>query len=314
MTHDLIIVGAGPAGLTASIYASRYRLSNLVIGKLLGGEITLASSVENFPGILAISGLELAQKMGEQVKHLGAEIKLETVGRIEKPEDTGFRVLTEEGHTYEGRTLIVATGSERRKLGIPGEAGYTGRGVSYCTTCDAPFFRDKTVVLVGGSDAAVSGAVHTAEFATKVYIVYRSEKLRAEPIWVEQSLGNPKVDVIYNTNLREIKGDGTKVTGVVLDSSYQGKSELSTDGVFIEIGGVPGTSLLTPLGVELDEAGYVKVSPEMETNIVGLFAAGDFTTASRALQQMITACAQGATAAASVYKLLKKEKAPRIFG
>lgn len=310
---DLVIIGSGPAGLTASIYASRYRLSNLVIGKLLGGEITLASSVENFPGFRAISGIELAEKMGEQVKELGAQIINGTAGRIEKIKD-GFRIVTEEGETYEGRTLVVATGSERRKLGVLGEVDYVGRGVSYCTTCDAPFFREKTVALIGGSDAAVSGAVHTAEFAKKVYIIYRGDKLRAEPIWIEQALGNPKVEAIYKTNLKEIKGDGTRVTGVTLDNPYQGKTEISLDGVFIEIGGVPGTSLLVPLGVELDETGYVKVTSEMETNIKGLFAAGDFTTAAKALQQMITACAHGATAAASAYKFLKKEKAPRILG
>lgn len=311
--YDLIIVGSGPAGLTASIYVSRYRLSNLVIGKLLGGEINLASSVENFPGFLAIPGAELAQKMEEQVKKLGAEMKMETVGRIEKA-DGGFRVITEEGASYEGRVLIVATGSERRKLGIPGEAEYTGKGVSYCTTCDAPFFREKIVALIGGSDAAVSGAIHTASFAKKVYIIYRGEELRAQPIWVEQALDNPKIEVIYKTNLREIKGDGSKVTGVVLDNPYQGEEDFPLDGVFVEIGGVLGTSLLAPLGVKLDEAGYVIVTPEMETNIKGLFAAGDFTTASLPLQQLITACAQGATAAASAYKLLKQEKAPRIFG
>ena len=312
--HDLIIIGSGPAGLTASIYASRYKLSNLVIGKLLGGEITLASSVENFPGFIAISGVDLTQKMSEQVTHLGAEIKAETVGRIEKLDGGGFKVITEEKGNYETKTLIVATGSERRKLGVSGEAEYIGKGVSYCTTCDAPFFREKTVALIGGSDAAVSGAVHTAEFAKKIYIIYRGEELRAEPIWSEQVKKNPKIEAIYTTNLKEIKGDGTKVTGVTLDNPYNGSTELVLDGVFIEIGGVPGTSLLTPLGVELDGAGYVKVTPEMETNIKGLFAAGDFTTASAALQQMITACAQGAAAAASSYKLLKQEKAPRIFG
>lgn len=311
--YDLIIIGSGPAGLTASIYASRYRLSNLVIGKLLGGEITLASSVENFPGFIAIPGVELAQKMGEQVKRLGAEIKSETAGRMEKL-DGGFKVITEEGGSYGGKTVIVATGSERRKLGIPGEAEYTGKGVSYCTTCDAPFFREKTVALIGGSDAAVSGAVHAAEFAKKVYVIYRGEELRAEPIWTEQALKNPKIEAVYNTNLKEIKGNEGKVASVVLDNPYQGKEELPVDGVFIEIGGVPGTSLLASLDVELDEAGYVKVKPDMETNIKGLFAAGDFTTASAALQQMITACAQGATAAASTYKLLKKENAPRILG
>lgn len=311
--YDLIIVGVGPAGCTASIYASRYKLSHLVIGQKVGGSIILASNVENFPGFKSISGLELGEKMLEQVKYLGAEVVLKIVGRIEKI-DGGFKVVTEDNTQYQAKTLIVATGTERRKLNVPGEEKYLGRGVSYCTACDAPFFREKTVALIGGSDAAVSGAVHTAEFAKKVYIVYRREQLRAEPIWTEQALANPKIEVIYKTNLKEIKGDGIKVTGVILDNPYEGSNELLLDGIFIEIGGVPGTVLLIPLGIEIDQGGYVKVNEWMETNIPSLFAAGDLTTASYVLTQAITACAQGASAAAAAFKFLKGQKAPQILG
>lgn len=311
--YDLIIIGIGPAGCTASIYASRYRLPHVVIGQSVGGTIALASNVENFPGFNSISGLELGQKMVEQVKYLGAEVISKTAGRIEKTE-AGFKVTTEDGSQYEAKTLIVATGTERRKLNIPGEREYLGKGVSYCTACDAPFFREKTVALVGGSDAAVSGAVHAAQFAKKVYIIYRGQALRAEPIWLEEAKKDPKIEPIYKTNLKEIKGDGAKVTGVVLDNPHQGNNALPLDGVFIEIGGVPGTSLLVPLGVELDKTGFVKVNERMETNIDGLFAAGDFTTTSIVLQQAITACAQGATAAASAFKCLTGQKAPQILG
>lgn len=311
--YDLIIIGVGPAGLMASIYASRYRLPHLVIGQNLGGTLALASKVENFPGFNSISGLELGEKMLTQVKYLGAEVILKTVGRIEK-KNTGFKVLTEDNTEYEAKTLIVATGTERRKLNIPGEKEYLGKGISYCTACDAPFFREKTVALIGGSDAAVSGAVHTAQFAQKVYIIYRGETLRAEPLWLEEAQKNPKITPIFKTNLKEIKGDGTKVTGAILDNPFQGSDFLPLDGVFIEIGGVPGTSLLIPLGVAVDKAGFVKVNEGMETNIPGLFAAGDFTTTSYVLQQAITACAQGATASASAFKFLKGQKAPQILG
>lgn len=322
MIYDLIIIGSGPAGLTASIYGSRYRLSHLVIGKLLGGTITLASKVENYPGFTSISGVELAQKMAEQVKSLGAEIIMETVGRVEKIGDggglpagrQGFRVFEENGELWEGKTLIVASGSERRKLGAPGENEYLGKGVSYCTTCDAPFFKGKTVVIVGGSDAAVSGAIHTAEYGSLVYIIYRRESLRAEPVWSEQALKNPKIKVIYKTNILEIIGDGTKVTGVKLDNPFNNSHELTTDGVFIEIGGVPGTSLVVPLGVELDQTGFVKVGEDMSTNIPGLFVAGDITDKAQVLVQMTTACAQGAIAAASAYKYLKGQKPAQILG
>lgn len=316
MIYDLIIIGSGPAGLTASIYASRYKLSNLVVGKLLGGTITWAHKVENFPGYTSISGIELGQKMGEQAKGLGAEILMEDIARVEVSGGTEkhFKLTTESNKEFESRALIVTTGTERKKLEVPGEKEYLGRGVSYCTNCDAPFFKDKTIALVGGSNAAVGGAVHAAEFAQKVYIIYRKEELRAEPIWVEEAKGNPKIEIIYNTNVTEIIGDSSRVTGVKLDCPYQGKEAITLDGVFVEIGGVPASSYLVPLGVELDENNYVKVNEKMETNLPGLFAAGDVTTHSLIMSQAITASADGAIAAGYAYKYLKGQKAPKITG
>lgn len=307
MLLDLIVIGAGPAGLTASIYASRYKLSNLVIGKVLGGAITLAHKVENFPGFTSISGLKLAQKMAAQVKALGGKIITDEVEKIAKTEN-GFKVATQSGKQYESKTLIVATGTERRKLDIPGEEKYLGKGVSYCTTCDAAFFRDKVVALIGGSNAAVGGAIHAANFAKKVFIIYRRDQLRAEPMWVQEALANPKIEVIYNTNITEILGDGTKVTGVKLDKPYQSSSTLNLDGVFIEIGGVPLSNLLKILHVKIDEAGFVDVDKEMKTNVEGLFVAGDFTDESEVLKQAITACGQGAVAAYSAFKYLNRKK------
>lgn len=306
--YDLIIIGGGPAGFTASIYGSRYRVKNLVLGKLKGGTIGLANRVENYPGFASISGLELMKKIEEHAKGLGAEVVYDSVQGIKK-EGEVFKVFTELGKEYEAKSLILATGTERRKLGITGEEEFLGRGVSYCTTCDAVFYQDKTVALVGGADAAVSGAVHTAEYAKKVYIIYRKEELRAEPIWVEQALGNPKIEVIYKTNVVEIKG-GEAVTGVVLDQPYKGSKELALEGVFIEIGGVPGTSLAKAMGVELNETGYVKVDKAMKTNLKGVFAAGDMTDFLPRFQQMITAQGMGAIAAASAYEYLKQETAP----
>jgi thioredoxin reductase (NADPH) len=318
-TYDVIIIGIGPAGLTASIYASRYKLSNLVIGKTLAGELSHAKRVENYPGFISISGIELGQKWQEQAEKLGADILIKEVGRIDKlkEEKARFLVTINKDESYKARALIVATGSERRRLNIPGEKEYMGKGVTYCTTCDSPFFKDKTVVLVGGSDSAVSGAIHTAQYAKKTIIIYRGEKLRAEPIWLEewQKLEQQdKGEVIYNTNILEIIGDNTKVTAVKLDNPYQGKNILKTDGVFVEIGGVPGTTLVQPLGVDIDEAGYVKVEDTMETNIHGLFCAGDMITKSKVIKQATIAMGQGARAAASAFKFLKKESAPQIRG
>jgi thioredoxin reductase (NADPH) len=317
--YDLIIVGAGPAGLIASIYASRYKLNNLVIGKVLGGELSLASKVENYPGIISLSGLELNQKIAQQVEMLGGKILYKEVGRIEK-KDGGFLVVINDQERYEAKALIVATGSERRRLNVPGEKELTGRGVSYCTTCDAPFYKGKTVALVGGSDAAVTGAIHAAEFASQIYIIYRGEQLRAEPMWldqVKQLMNAGKVKVIYKTNITQIfpkVGNGV-VGSVKLDNPYNGKDTLPVDGVFIEIGGVPGTTLVQPLGIELDETGHVKVSEKMETNIAGLFCAGDMVDRANAtMKQAITAMAFGAIAAASAFKYLKGQQAPQIRG
>lgn len=303
--YDVLIIGAGPAGLTASIYASRYKISNVVVGKLLGGTITYAHKVENFPGFVSISGVELANKMAEQVRGLGTEILIENVREIEKNGGT-FKVKTESGKEFEAKTLIVTCGTERRKLDVPGEKEYIGRGVSYCVTCDAPFFKDKTVALIGGSNAACSGATYIAGYASKVYLIYRKDKLRAEPTWVDEVLRNQKIEVIYNTNVTEIIGDGSKVTSLALGSPYHSSDKLEVSGVFVEIGGIPLNDLLIPLKVELDENGYVKVSEKMETNITGLFAAGDLTTHSLVLQQLIIACADGAVAASSVFEYLKK--------
>jgi len=216
--EDLIIIGAGPAGLTASIYASRYRIKNLVIGSQLGGAMALASAVENYPGFERISGLELAQKMAQQVKVLGAEIINNSVVKIQnsirQPADkiqsasrrTKFKIITEGEKEYQARAIILATGTRRRELGVPGEKEYLGRGVSYCATCDAAFFRDKVVAVVGGANAAVMSADHLARFAKKVYLIYRRKPLRAEPIWVERVEKNPKIEIIYNTNIVRILG------------------------------------------------------------------------------------------------------------
>ncbi len=329
--YDLIIIGSGPAGLTAGIYASRYQLKTLVIGKILGGTITHAAKMCNYPGFEAISGIKWGEIVANQYKKLGGELILGEVKKIIKEEN--FKVISEGDKEYEGKAIIIATGSERKELGIPGEKEYLGHGVSYCTTCDAPFFREKTVAVIGGADAAVTGAIYLANFAKKVYIIYRRDKLRAEPMWVEEALRNTKIEVIYNTNLTRILGEEELLTvgefkiqnskannelkvvkAVELDREYQGNKILFLDGVFIEIGGVPTVALAQALGVELDEEGFIKVNEWLATNISGVFAAGDITSTGKKMQQVIIACGEGAKAAASVFKYLKGQKAPKILG
>lgn len=309
MLYDLIIIGVGPAGLSASIYASRYHIKHLVFGSQLGGAMSLASAVENYPGFKRISGMKLAQKMADQVKELGGKIKLVEVRGIKKTAE-GFSVLTgdkEREEKNEAKTIILATGMERRKLGVLGEEEYQGRGVSYCATCDATFFREKTVAVIGGANAAVMSALHLSEFAKNVYLIYRGKALRAEPMWSERAEKHPKIEILYETNVKKILGNDDKVTGVELDKSYKGSKHLTVDGVFIEIGGVPGTQLVKPLGVELDEGEFVKVAPDMSTNVAGFFAAGDIANVYGEFQQIVIACAEGAMAALSVFKYLKKE-------
>lgn len=320
-TYDLLIIGSGPAGFTASIYASRYKLTNLILGKKAGGTIGLASKVCNFPGYEEISGLELMAIIEKQVKNLGAEVVYDPAVGVKKGKV--FEVLTKQNKSFKARGIVLATGMERRKLNVPGESQYLGKGVTYCTTCDAPLYKDKVVAVVGGSDGAVSGAIHLADFAKKVFVVYRQDKLRAEPIWVEQALKNPKIKVIYKTNLTKILGTKElgietagldRVGGVELDNPYQKEKILKVNGVFVEIGGVPGSALAASMGVELNEAGFVKTNERMETNLAGVFSAGDGNDQLPNFQQMITACAEGALAAAAAYRFLKQEEAPQILG
>ena len=305
--YDLLIIGSGPAGLTASIYASRYRLKHLVLGSQLGGAVSWAAEIENYPGFKKISGLELTQKIADHVQSLGAEIENQEVVSLTKNKDF-FQIKTANNQIFMAKTVIFASGTQRRKLNIPGEKEYLGKGVSYCTTCDGAFFKEKKVAIVGGSNAAAMGASHLAEFANQVYLIYRKEALRADPIWTQRVQNDPKIKIIYQTNLVEILGDGNKVTGVKLDKVYENQDQLILDGVFIEIGGVPGTDLVGSIGVKLDEKGFIHVEADMRTNIDGIWAAGDVANASGEFQQIITAAAEGALAANSVYKYLSKTK------
>lgn len=202
-------------------------------------------------------------------------------------------------------------------MNIPGEKEYLGKGVSYCTTCDAPFFKGKIVALIGGSDAAVSGAVHIAEYAKKVYLIYRKDELRAEPSWIaewQKIEQGGKGETIYKTNITQILGGPEVVKAVKLDKPYKSSDILETDGVFIEVGGVPGTSLVQSLGAKLDKQGYIVVGDDMTTNIPGLFCSGDMVNRSAGFKQAIWAMAQGARAAASAYEFVKKESVPMLMG
>lgn len=299
--YDLVIVGAGPAGLTASLYASRYKLNNLVIGGDIGGQASGASEIENWPGEKRISGGELMRKMKEQVEELGVEVINAEVAGIEKKEDV-FEIHTN-GKKYESKSVILALGMKPRKMNIKGEKELIGKGVSYCATCDAPFFRNKDVAVIGGGDSAAMAATHVSEFANKVYLIYREDGVVWSPSREEEAKKNPKVEMHSCDNITEIKGED-RVTGIVYDCK-EGKEKIDLDGVFVEIGSVPGVVIAENLGVKVDEKSYIIVDETQETNIENVFAAGDVTTASNKFRQIVTAASEGAIAAGSVYKKLK---------
>lgn len=303
--YDLIIIGAGPAGLNASLYASRYGLKNVIVGGVPGGLTSQIHEIGNWLGSPEISGFDFANKSMEHVKKFGAEVKGYLVDEINKDNEGIFEVLLSNGEKLKSKTILIATGSKHRKLGVGGEKEFLGKGVSYCATCDGFFYREKTVGIIGGSDSAVSAAVFMADIAKKVYLIYRGEKLRAENFWITAAEKNKKIEIIYNTNVKEVKG-ASNLEEVVLDNIYNGADNLKIDGLFVEIGFIPSTEIVRDLGVELDDDGYIKIEKDGKTTANGIWAAGDITTGSNKFKQIITAASEGAIAANSIQEYLRK--------
>ncbi|EKE25614.1 MAG: Thioredoxin reductase [uncultured bacterium] len=302
--YDLAIIGSGPAGLNASIYASRYGIKNVVIGGVAGGLTTQTHEIGNWLGTEKIAGWEFAQKSAEHVKTYGTEMIPALVDEIKKNEDV-FTLFLSDGKKIEAKTVILAMGTKHRHLGVPGEKELAGKGVSYCATCDGFFYKGKTVAVVGGNDSAAGAAVFLGDIAEKVYMIYRGDKLRCESFWGTAIAKNPKITMLYNTNIKEIKGV-EKVESVILDNPFNGSDELKLNGIFAEIGSVPVIDLVEDLGIETDEEGYIKIDQSGRTSEKGIWAAGDITTGSDKFKQIITAASEGAIAAHSVQKFLKK--------
>ena len=298
-TYDVIIIGAGPAGLNAAVYAARYRLKALVFGEILGGMAAEAYEICNFLTYNKIRGYDLVEKMKEQVTNLDVEIRHEKVTSITKGKNMLFEAKTDKG-TYLAKKIILATGTEKRKLNLDNEVRLIGRGVSYCATCDAAFFKNKSVGVVGGSDAALTAALLLSEYANEVYVIYRKGRFaKAEPAWVHLVEKNAKIKTIFNANVSEIRGE-RKLEEVTLDN----KTKLKLDGLFVEIGAIPRTKLAHVLGISL-EGDYIKTDREQRTNIKGVFAAGDVTNNS--LKQIVVAAAEGAIAAKNAYNEIMEE-------
>jgi len=297
-TYDLIVIGAGPAGLSASIYAARYKLKVLVIGKEMGGLAATAHKVCNYPSYKDINGLELMQKFIEHTQDLRVPIIYQEVSKIDKKGDLFIIKADKE---YKARKIVFAGGTTRQKLNAKGEEKFLGKGVSYCATCDAAFFKNKIVSVVGGSDAALTAALLLSEFAKKVYIIYRKDKFfRGDPSWVDLVEREKKIQTIFNEEITEILGKD-KVEKIKLKSG----KEMKLDGVFVEIGSVPEINFISKLKVKITDKGYIITDKLQKTNVPGFFAAGDITESN--LKQIVTAASQGAVAAYNAYREIKQQ-------
>jgi len=301
--YEIVIIGGGPAGLSAGLYTSRARLSSLLIERgVVGGQIADAELVENYPGFVeGISGFEIGQLMHQQATKYGLNTIIAEVTGLELKEETKV-VKTTEGN-FTTKAVIIASGSERHKLGTPGEEKFTGKGISYCATCDAPFFKEKPVAVVGGGDAAITEALHLTKFASRVIVIHRRDQLRASRILQEKALDEPKIEFLWNTVVEEIEGKD-KVKRLRLRQVVTGeKSTLEVSGVFIAIGLKPNTDYLKGV-LSLDKAGYIITNEKMETEIPGIFATGDIRLNSA--RQAITAAGDGATAAIYAEKFISQ--------
>lgn len=294
MIYDTLILGGGPGGYAAAIYAARYNLRCLVIAKEPGGVMNEAYKVENYPGFKSLPGIELMDKIREHVESLGVEVKGDEIIKVDKTKN-GFKVKTNK-EEYESKTIIISLGAEHRKLNVPGEKELSKRGVSYCYTCDGAFYRNKKVVVVGGGDAAAQAVLLLASYGNDVNLLYRSV-IRAEPSYQEQFKKLKNVKLVKG-EIKEIKGKN-KVESIVLKNG----EEIKVDGVFVEAGSDPNLSLFKNFNLEL-ENGHIKTDRYMRTNVEGVFACGDITNI--VFKQAITAAGDGSIAAWSVYKYLKK--------
>lgn len=302
MKYDITIIGGGPAGLTAAIYAARGGLSVALVEKQgVGGQAALAVDVENYPGISGVSGFELTLAMEDQAKHFGVDFIYDEVLSLNLTENPKQVVLAGcgdmpkcENNTIFSSSIILCMGASPRRLGLPREKDFIGSGVSYCATCDGAFFRGKTVAIVGGGNTAVQDALYLERFASKIYLIHRRDELRASKILSQRVAEAEKVKMIWNSKIKAIGGEN-KLAFLDLVNVKSGKeSELSVDGLFVAIGQEPNTTLAT---LEKDESGYIITNEDMSTKIQGVFAAGDLRK--KSLRQIITACADGATAAES---------------
>jgi thioredoxin reductase (NADPH) len=300
MIYDVIIIGGGPAGLSAAIYASRARLKTLIIEKTgCGGQMTMTNLLENYPGFNGgVNGFDLAIKLQKQARDFGAGIIYDEAIAIEQ--GPSKKVITV-NHVYETKTVIIAAGTCAKKMDIPGESEFTGRGVSFCAVCDAPFYRDKNVLVVGGGDSAIEEAIYISKFAKNVTVVHRRNELRAVKILQERMKSHPNISVIYDSVPKEIFGGDSVEKVTITNVKTNENKDLTVDGIFIFTGLIPNTLFLS--GLALDKTGYIITDEGMNTSFAGVFACGDIRK--KQLRQVVTAVSDGAQAAVSAQRCIE---------
>lgn len=303
--YDVIIIGAGPGGMTAALYASRSNLDTLLLERgIPGGQMNNTAEIENYPGFNSILGPDLSNKMFEGTKQFGAEYGFGDVKEVVDGKE--YKIVTTGNKQYKTRSIIIATGAEHRKLGVDGESEYNGRGVSYCAVCDGAFFRNKNLVVVGGGDSAVEEGAYLTQFAEKVTIIHRRDELRAQQILQDRAFKNDKIDFIWNSTVEEIYGDEMKVQGVKIKNTKTGEeTEFPADGTFVYVGLVPNSDKFRDLGIT-DEYGWIETNSLLETRLPGVYAIGDVRTT--ALRQVSTAVGDGSLAAHQAFNFVESLK------
>lgn len=300
--YDLIIIGAGSAGLPAGMYASRYKLKNIIIGEMPGGALSTSHCVENFPGVLSAPGAEIMDNFKKHAESAGSEILQDRVEVVSKIGENHFSVSTMGGKNFDAKRILLATGNTYKMLGIPGEKEFYGQGVSYCATCDGNFYKNLTVGVVGAGNTAITEALYLAEIAKEVHIFVRGNVIRAENIWTEKANNTSNIIFHMNTQVTEVQGNMMGVTGVILNTG----ENLTLDGLFVAIGSTPITNIVDNLSPQKDGEWCLVVDQRQETTIPGLYAAGDVTTNSNKFRQTIMSAAEGCLAANSIHEDILK--------
>lgn len=303
-TYDLIIIGGGPAGLTAGIYASRRNLKNLIITKDIGGQASTTNWVENYPGYDKVGGFELMQKFQKQAESFGSQFKYEEVENVSK-EKNQYKIKTVSGNEYLALALILTFGKTPSNLNVPGEKEYTGKGVAYCATCDGPLYKNKTVAVVGGGNAALESAEYLSQICTKVYLIHRRNEFRGEEIMINKVKAIKNVEILYEKTVSKILGEKFVKAVEIEDVNSKVKQELAVDGVFIEIGHSVNAGPVKEI-IKVNESNEIIVDMECQTSDPGIFAAGDVTNSK--YKQIVISAGEGAKAALSVYKYISNLK------